>query len=362
MVLYTRIDPIEGIFSDNDNTKKMSFDIMIFIPEAAPKDRDGFMSWFYTQMKQKESKYGDPEIASSPLKNYFFEAIKTFPPINGPHSSEDFDNKNLTEYLITKNSIYMEFRWSVAEEAYEFSKKLAIKYRVGFFDVSTNKGSILIPDSNGDYRSIENKIHHSLKDEISDYDKNIRSEDVFSNRFKSTEKDVSDNTPNQSILFKGNVTGDAGKTLINANIKFYKDGSQVYSKITNSSGKYPDFETKLGHIYVFEVSKKGYVTKNVQINTKSDYYEDIPLKMQIALDISIFKASSGVNYSLISNKPVAKLYIDSTTGSFSSDIQYYESRNNEIEAFLRKIVKNKNELTKFSCKKNWWNWFGRKRL
>lgn len=49
-------------------------------------------------------------------------------------------------YCIGRDVIYVAFAWSVADEAYKLMRSLAQKHNVGFFDVSTDNGDIILPD------------------------------------------------------------------------------------------------------------------------------------------------------------------------------------------------------------------------
>jgi hypothetical protein len=135
----------------------MSYDLMVFNKEYAPKTRNEFIDWYREQTKWKEAhSYDDPAITSPELRNWFLEMIQTFPAMNGPyanHSDEDDDNDHITGYSISMSCIYTDFRWSVVEEAYDTSLKLAKKYGVGFYDVSSDEGDILFPE-NGELKSI----------------------------------------------------------------------------------------------------------------------------------------------------------------------------------------------------------------
>lgn len=53
---------------------------------------------------------------------------------------------HLTDYCIGREVIYVAFAWSVAEEAYELTRKLAQKHNVGFFNVSADDEDIILPD------------------------------------------------------------------------------------------------------------------------------------------------------------------------------------------------------------------------
>lgn len=124
----------------------MSYDLMVFDPATAPRDRASFLAWNEKQSEWQESHgYNDPEIPSPALKRWFQEIIKTFPPMNGPLAGEDVDDPKTTDYYLGRSVIYGAFVWSEAEAAYKHVKELATKYGVGFFDVSGEDGDIWWP-------------------------------------------------------------------------------------------------------------------------------------------------------------------------------------------------------------------------
>jgi hypothetical protein len=124
----------------------MSYDLMVFEPTAAPKDRAAFMDWYRQQTQWSEGhSYNDPKVASPGLQHWFQEMIQFFPAMNGPFAS-DLDTPEVTDHCIGKDVIYSAFAWSVANEARANMRALAIKHGVGFFDVSDTNGEILLPD------------------------------------------------------------------------------------------------------------------------------------------------------------------------------------------------------------------------
>ena len=124
----------------------MSFDLMVFEPSIAPKQRHEFMAWYRLQTKWGEDhNYQDHVISSPALQVWFLDMIKSFPAMNGPLASDDFDSQNVTDYSIGKSMIYASFSWSVAEEAHVNMRNLTIMHKVGFFDVSASNGEILFP-------------------------------------------------------------------------------------------------------------------------------------------------------------------------------------------------------------------------
>lgn len=135
----------------------MSYDLMVFNPEIAPKKRHEFMAWYQEQTKwEEEHSYDDPIVTTANLRSWFMEMIKTFPAMNGPFAIDDPDDDSVTDYSVGRDVIYAAFAWSLAEEAYEVMKGLAEKHKVGFFDASADEGDILFPGENGKNESIEN--------------------------------------------------------------------------------------------------------------------------------------------------------------------------------------------------------------
>jgi hypothetical protein len=135
----------------------MSYDLMVFKGEAAPKVRKDFMEWFAIQAEWSEGhSYDDPANTSPELRNWFMEMIKTFPAMNGPFANNDDDDDDylISDYCIGRDVIYVAFAWSVAEQAYDKMVELAKKHGVGFFDVSNDDGDILFPE-NGELKGVD---------------------------------------------------------------------------------------------------------------------------------------------------------------------------------------------------------------
>ena len=126
----------------------MSYDLMLFEPSDAPKNKDEFEKWFTAQTKWGEGHdYNDPSITSPTLRAWFDEMRKTYPPLNGPFalSDEDFDKltaeeeARATDYSIGKSVIYCAFAWSVAEKAARTVLRTAALHGVGVYDLSSGR-------------------------------------------------------------------------------------------------------------------------------------------------------------------------------------------------------------------------------
>ncbi|WP_270881090.1 hypothetical protein [Paenibacillus aestuarii] len=70
----------------------------------------------------------------------------SFAPSDEELNRDEELEERLTDYSVASNAIYMAFAWSVAEEAHEHVRKLAIKHDVGFFNVSSDNSEIILPD------------------------------------------------------------------------------------------------------------------------------------------------------------------------------------------------------------------------
>ena len=130
----------------------MSFDLMVFDADVAPKSRQEFFNWYEEQAEWDEPhSYDDPQVAAAKLRHWFTEMYVTFFPLNGPLSSQELpeDESSLADYCIGKNVIYVAFSWSRAEEALDLAFKYAVKHGVGFFYVSSDGSEVYYPTPDG---------------------------------------------------------------------------------------------------------------------------------------------------------------------------------------------------------------------
>jgi hypothetical protein len=132
----------------------MSYDLMVFEPDAAPADRAEFLDWYRRLTRWTEGhNYNDPRHTTPALQRWYREMIETFPAMNGPDAlaADDprGDSPYVTGYSCASNAIYLDFRWSVQEEAYRHVLMYAAKHRVGFYDVSATDGAVWRPTAGG---------------------------------------------------------------------------------------------------------------------------------------------------------------------------------------------------------------------
>lgn len=131
----------------------MSYDLMVFEKNKAPRERETFMEWYENQTEWSEDhSYEDPAVSSLALQEFFMKMKEVFPPMNGAYSPSDQEllekpelENLLTDYCIGRDVIYMAFAWSEADHAYDVVKRTAAACKVGFFDASGD-GSLVFPD------------------------------------------------------------------------------------------------------------------------------------------------------------------------------------------------------------------------
>ena len=142
---------------------------MVFNPADALRDRKHFLEWYERTTEWSEGhSYDDPATTTLNLRAWFDQIRLTYPPMNGPLASKDYDNLRVTDYSIGHHAIYAAFAWSQAEEAYPLVRQLAVEHAVGFFDASGNgevhfPGDQLGPLSGGTWRDVAKNFKEAQK-------------------------------------------------------------------------------------------------------------------------------------------------------------------------------------------------------
>lgn len=122
----------------------MSYDLMVFAPEAAPRKRAPFLDWYDAQAEwAEEHDYDNPSVCTPALRAFYEELSSQFPPLGAD------DNADGTEYTIGSQLIYMSFSWDNVDLAHEAVFTLAGKHALGFFDASSDLAETWLPDSKG---------------------------------------------------------------------------------------------------------------------------------------------------------------------------------------------------------------------
>lgn len=124
----------------------MSYDLVVFDPSAAPRDREAFLQWFDALESSEEPRDSDdPEVLTPALKTWFRKIIKKYPPLNGPLARGAVDNPKATDYSLLHSIIHAAFGWPEAAAAYKLVKSSAAAHHLGFYDISGAAGDIWWP-------------------------------------------------------------------------------------------------------------------------------------------------------------------------------------------------------------------------
>ena len=100
---------------------------------------------------------------------------------------------------------------------------------------------------------------------------------------------------------------------------------------SNRKGKV-DFKLPLQRKYSIEISKKGCVSKIIEINTKMP--QNKVKNYEFSFDIGIFEEVKGLNVSVL-KKPIAKINYNTFMSVFDYDYNYTGKINMEIEKMYR---------------------------
>ena len=152
----------------------MSYDLMVFDPEVAPRERSAFRAWYQQQTQWTEDRdYSDPAGTTQSLLRFYHAIREHYPAMNGPDATQDDDLIDRAgDYSIGASMIYATFPWSLAEEVYPRFRAAAVDCGVGFYDVSGDEGGGEIyfpgdtphPPSQGAWRDVAAEFRQLSKE------------------------------------------------------------------------------------------------------------------------------------------------------------------------------------------------------
>jgi hypothetical protein len=135
----------------------MSYDLVVFDPAAAPRDRAGFLEWIkYALGVADGHARTDPTAASPELWAWHRDMCEVFPAGDGPRAYDPFSTqatKNAT-YRFAANVILAGFHWEVSGAALHRVKKLAQTHRLGLFDASGTDGAVWMMSDRGKFEIV----------------------------------------------------------------------------------------------------------------------------------------------------------------------------------------------------------------
>src|SRR5690349_18562956 len=100
----------------------MSYDLMVFDADQAPRKPSAFAEWYDQVTRWDEGHdYDDPTNTSPALQAWYWDMIRTFPPMNGPNAPRDqasLSDPKVTDYACAAHAIYAAFSWQMVDLAY----------------------------------------------------------------------------------------------------------------------------------------------------------------------------------------------------------------------------------------------------
>ena len=131
---------------------------------------------------------------------------------------------------------------------------------------------------------------------------------------------------------KGDDKNSEIKPLDSVLVTIY-NGDIPYSEIwTNKKGKC-SFKLPLDKNLTIELSKKGFVTKFISVNTKVPF--DDRTAFNFSCDVDIFEDINGLDVSILKS-PIAKITYSPSLATFQYDIGYTSKVNVELKKMYKK--------------------------
>jgi len=139
---------------------------------------------------------------------------------------------------------------------------------------------------------------------------------------------------------KKGLTDKVGRKLEGVTLTIKQDGKTFKTITTKSNGKYDKVVMPYGHTYTITMSKSGYVTKSIFIDGKKGYFPEDIMEKETSIECrtDMIAKETGVDYTVVTKSPVAKVRIDPATGAMNFDMGYISKRANEIDKFIKGLA------------------------
>ena len=124
---------------------------MVFDPDTVPASASEFQAWFQAKMEEiDDCLIQDPEATTPELRAWYANMAEDFPDYNATAATDGLGD-SATGYSSCPTAILADFRWSKADAALRRVTELAVKHRLGFYDVSGSKGQVWAPNKDGEF-------------------------------------------------------------------------------------------------------------------------------------------------------------------------------------------------------------------
>jgi len=125
----------------------MSYDLVVFEVQAAPREAGAFDRWFQEQTAWDGARtYADPDVTTPRLRAWLEEMTRAFPATSESAGGPAKDDARVADYVIGPALVYVAFAWTQADSARRHAVELAAKHGVGFLDTTGDVGPIWSAD------------------------------------------------------------------------------------------------------------------------------------------------------------------------------------------------------------------------
>lgn len=134
---------------------------------------------------------------------------------------------------------------------------------------------------------------------------------------------------------KGEEKEGESKPLDSVLVTIYNGDIPYSERWTNKKGKC-SFKLPLDKNLTIQVSKKGFVTKSISVNTKIPF--DDRDAFNFCCDVDIFEEINGLDVTVLKS-PIAKITYSPSLATFQYDISYTNKVNVELKKMYKKYYK-----------------------
>lgn len=121
----------------------MSYDVIVFDPETAPRKEDDFFEWLDDLGETFEgSEENIPDTLSANLRAFYDDLRRTYEPVSGPHAyvGEIHETTKVCEYFFGEKTIDLAFGWQLSSDGRKAVLQSAIAAKVGVYMSSDEDG------------------------------------------------------------------------------------------------------------------------------------------------------------------------------------------------------------------------------
>ena len=150
------------------------------------------------------------------------------------------------------------------------------------------------------------------------------------------------------VILQGKVTelflnDSTEKPLDKVSVQVWSNNKLVAEIKTAHRGKYR-MEAPYKENYEIKYVQDGFVSKTVELETKSIKREETAIRLMLTIDISLFKENSACDFSFLKEMPVAKAKVLRRKDNISWDIDYNYTMQERIRKEISKVRTSKSVL------------------